>query len=258
VVVRSLILLVALGGLALACSLPGRSYPVSSPVRGSVLRAGEPVSVGRVRLQVRSHDNATLGRHIEYPVGAEGGFRFDPVELKVAGQEYGKRYFLLLYWLDGDQASTLWRADYSRMQLGGEIELSCELDRSPMKGPPCRFVGDARDQPWLLAAGARDFESLCASCHGAGARGDGPQAPTLPPPPADLTRIASRRGGVFPVDEIAERIDGREEADAHGTRAMPVWGERLAESYVPGGFTEARIRNRIDVLVDYLETLQQP
>jgi hypothetical protein len=77
-------------------------------------------------------------------------------------------------------------------------------------------------------------------------------------PPPDLTRIAARRGGAFPMEAIADRIDGREEPDAHGSRAMPVWGERLAESYVPGGFTEARIRNRIDVLVDYLESLQQP
>ena len=37
--------------------------------------------------------------------------------------------------------------------------------------------------------GAQLFVSLCASCHGAQARGDGPVAPLLVTPPSDLTRI---------------------------------------------------------------------
>jgi hypothetical protein len=38
---------------------------------------------------------------------------------------------------------------------------------------------------------------------------------------------------------------------------MPVWGVVLSDQYVPGGFTEARIRNRVDILVEYLHTLQE-
>jgi hypothetical protein len=222
-----------------------------------------------VRLQVRSRDNATLGRHVEQALPADGGFFLDPISLKVAGKEYGKTYFLLLYWIDDDAAVTLWRADYSRLQLGGPIELVCDLDRSEMEGPPCRFVGDANDQPWLLAAGARDYRELCAKCHGKDGRGNGPAAAKLSEPPPDLTTIAARRGGTFPFNEIAVWIDGRSAAAAgtsaagagpgpHGTREMPVWGVQLSEQYVPGGFTEARIRNRIDILVEYLDTLQRP
>ncbi len=248
---------------SLACSLPWREYPVSSAVSGRLVLDGGPVDRGRVRLQVRSVDNATLGAHVEHALPADGGFFFEPLKLRVAGKEYGKKYVLLLYWIDGDDAATLWRADYSRFELGGPIELSCKLDRADTQGPPCLFVGNANDQPWLLAAGRNDYRTLCRSCHGEDGRGGGPNAGSLSHPPPDLTRIAARRGGVFPYDEIATWIDGRSANEAalgvhFESRQMPVWGLRLSEQYVPGGFTEARIRNRIDILVEYLDTLQQP
>ena len=253
---QSIVLALAL--VVSSCALPWKSYPVSSAITGRVVRGGTPVGTGRVRLQVRSHDNATLGTHREHALGADGSFSFEPISLKIAGQEYDKSYFLLLYWIDEGAAVTLWRADYSRSELGGALALECELERQPMQGPPCLFVGDARDQPWLLAAGARDYRELCARCHGEDGHRGGPDAAALPISPPDLTKIAARRGGVFPFDEMAVWIDGRSPAArAHGTREMPVWGVRLAEEYVPGGFTEARIRNRIDILVEYLETLQE-
>jgi hypothetical protein len=43
-------------------------------------------------------------------------------------------------------------------------------------------------------------------------------------PPADLTRIAARRGGRFDAAEVAAYIDGRVDITAHGRREMPVWG----------------------------------
>lgn len=213
---------------------------------------------GRIRLQVRSRDNATLGHHEEQE-SSEGTFSFDAISLKVAGQEYGKSYFLLVYWVNGDTAVTLWRADYSRLQLGGPIELLCDLDRHEMQGPPCRFVGDASDQPWMMAAGAQDFRDLCASCHGDDARGSERAGKSGPFP--DLTKIAARRDGVFPGDEVAEWIDGRnitsDAPAAHGTREMPVWGIRLQEQTLPGARADERIRNRIDILVAYLDQLQE-
>src|SRR5262245_18787271 len=75
-----------------------------------------------------------------------------------------------------------------------------------------------------VAAGRALFRSYCASCHGVDARGDGPVAAQLRVPPADLTRIAVRRGGHFEASEVAAYIDGRSEVLAHGRREMPVWG----------------------------------
>src|SRR5947208_15073663 len=75
--------------------------------------------------------------------------------------------------------------------------------------------------------GQRLFVRHCSACHGVEGRGDGPAAPALQPPPADLTRIAQRRGGHFPVAEIRASIDGWTVVLAHGRRERPVWGERF-------------------------------
>ncbi|MEM7410142.1 MAG: c-type cytochrome [Myxococcota bacterium] len=111
--------------------------------------------------------------------------------------------------------------------------------------------------PVLAEMGAPLFARYCASCHGAQARGDGPVAKALNPPPADLTRIATRRGGDFPEGEIARFIDGRFNLDAHGSREMPVWGERLAPAVPDAGISEAIVRGNIVSLVEYLKSLQE-
>ncbi|HEY5866358.1 MAG TPA: c-type cytochrome, partial [Candidatus Tectomicrobia bacterium] len=54
-----------------------------------------------------------------------------------------------------------------------------------------------------VSAGQQYFERYCSACHGMTGRGDGSAAPALRIPPADLTRLAQRRGGHFPVAEIA-------------------------------------------------------
>jgi hypothetical protein len=102
------------------------------------------------------------------------------------------------------------------------------------------------------------FERYCVSCHGASAHGDGPVAQALRPPPADLTRIAQRRGGKFPGGEIARTIDGRFGITAHGPRAMPVWGERFGADVPDAEVGESVARGRIATLVEYLKAIQEP
>ncbi len=111
--------------------------------------------------------------------------------------------------------------------------------------------------PSLLAEqGAALFERHCAVCHGEGGRGDGPAAPALRKAPADLTRIAARRGGTFPEAEVARIVDGRFDLPAHGSREMPVWGVRLGED-VPEEVAQEFVRGRIDMLVAHLRSLQR-
>lgn len=117
---------------------------------------------------------------------------------------------------------------------------------------------DVRAQELLVGLGAEMFQQYCAVCHGRDARGDGPAAASLRTPPADLTRIAARRGGAFPVADVASFIDGRFEVDAHGSREMPIWGRRLAEPIAIGTTGEEVARGRIQILVEYLRTLQVP
>jgi mono/diheme cytochrome c family protein len=118
---------------------------------------------------------------------------------------------------------------------------------------PARRSGD------MLATQGRDlFVQHCAACHGSSGRGDGPAASALVTPPADLTGIAARRGGSFPAGDIAAWIDGRFELPVHGTREMPIWGQRLGEPIAQGAGGDEVARGRIDLLVEYLQTIQLP
>ena len=127
----------------------------------------------------------------------------------------------------------------------------------------CSACATAREKPstpvpdpLLVEYGAELFATYCASCHGIDARGDGPAAPALRPPPTDLTRIAARSGGVFPEISIAKRIDGRFDLPAHGSREMPIWGTRLADE-IPGLATGDEVaRGQIASLLEYLKSLQ--
>lgn len=109
----------------------------------------------------------------------------------------------------------------------------------------------------LAPAGAQMYEQYCASCHGTSGVGDGPAAPALRVPPADLTRIAARRGGDFPDSEIARFIDGRFDLPAHGSREMPIWGRRFAAPIAKGTEPDEVARGRILTLVEYLKTIQK-
>ena len=111
--------------------------------------------------------------------------------------------------------------------------------------------------PVLAELGAEAFPRYCASCHGVQAKGDGPAAPALIKRPADLTRIAARRGGKFPDGEIARFIDGRFALASHGSREMPIWGERFGDSVPDSGVAEEISRGRIAVLVEYLKSIQR-
>jgi hypothetical protein len=78
-------------------------------------------------------------------------------------------------------------------------------------------VGDA-------GAGQLLFQSHCVACHGREARGNGPMAPILLVQPTDLTTLISRQGGVFPLERVVTRIDGRDPLVSHGSD-MPIYGE---------------------------------
>ena len=108
-----------------------------------------------------------------------------------------------------------------------------------------------------VAAGRAEYETDCMACHGIDGDGTGPVAPYMKPPPADLRRIAARRGGAFPHAAIEAYIDGRDPIAAHGSRDMPIWGAAFREESELDQATETRVRGRIVLLVHYLESIQQ-
>jgi len=108
-----------------------------------------------------------------------------------------------------------------------------------------------------VAAGKRDYEANCASCHGKDGRGHGDALNVIPVNPPDLTRIAKNNGGVFPASKVADFIDGRVGVPSHSRFDMQFWG---AEFQQPGKeFTpesEAKAKARIENIVSYLKTIQ--
>ena len=102
-------------------------------------------------------------------------------------------------------------------------------------------------------SGAYLYRVFCASCHGEHGKGDGPVADTLRRPPADLTRVSARAGGVFPRNQVIAIIDGRKPVPGHGSTEMPVWGDVLR---VTQGSDDAIIAKRIAALVMHIQSIQ--
>lgn len=114
----------------------------------------------------------------------------------------------------------------------------------------------AEDDPYV-EAGEELYHRHCGSCHGMTGEGNGPVSTILDPKPADLTRIAARHGGAFPDAKILRIVDGRDPVVAHGTREMPVWGERFSEGQIPGAGTMASTRGQVLLLIHYLKSIQR-
>jgi mono/diheme cytochrome c family protein len=102
--------------------------------------------------------------------------------------------------------------------------------------------------------GAALYKTYCSSCHGAKGAGDGPIADALRHRPADLTALARRAKGTFDADKIHQMIDGRVPVKGHGGPDMPLWGDAFKRS--GDGYSEAAVRERIDLIVSHLESIQ--
>lgn len=122
----------------------------------------------------------------------------------------------------------------------------------------CAFANDA-------ATGKIEFRNNCALCHGTDGKSHSGVGEFLKKQPPDLTTLAKRNKGVFPVERVAAMIDGRESIKAHGERDMPAWGSRYstdkvkaAEYYgdMPYEDTEKFVKNRINALMEFLQAIQ--
>ena len=107
--------------------------------------------------------------------------------------------------------------------------------------------------------GKREYDGKCAVCHGLDAKGGGPYADALKTRPPDLTTLARRNGGVFPVNRTYAMIEGA--GAGHGTREMPVWGldytVQANEQLPDMPYNQAMfVRTRIMALLEYLNQLQ--
>jgi mono/diheme cytochrome c family protein len=116
--------------------------------------------------------------------------------------------------------------------------------------------GQQADKAVGTVAGSFTYKTYCATCHGKEAKGDGPLADNLRFRPPDLTLLAKRNGGTFPDDLVHRIIDGRKPVKGHGGPDMPVWGDAFKN--VESGFSDEKVKERIDGLVEHLKSIQAP
>ena len=97
------------------------------------------------------------------------------------------------------------------------------------------------------------YSAYCAVCHGKDGRGGGPMSKSLRAATSDLTRIAARSGGKFPLDRVQRIISGEEQIlTGHGTREMPMWGPIFSQVAWDQDLGRIRVYN----LARHIETLQ--
>ena len=101
--------------------------------------------------------------------------------------------------------------------------------------------------------GRQVYAVYCASCHGKSAKGDGPAATSLKSLPADLTTLAKRNGGKYPLEKVTSILRGQTNLVPHGDQEMPVWGPVFWR--MSGGHEEV-VQQRIANLNKYIESLQ--
>ncbi|TCM88039.1 c-type cytochrome [Rhodovulum steppense] len=120
----------------------------------------------------------------------------------------------------------------------------------------CLAAAPLRAEP--LSGGAL-FRAHCATCHGLGARGDGPMASILTVAMPDLTLLAAGAGNAFPLARVIAVIDGRTELAAHGG-PMPIFGFSMRGQAValtaPTG-EEIRTSAEIAAIARWLDSIQR-
>jgi mono/diheme cytochrome c family protein len=139
------------------------------------------------------------------------------------------------------------------MRLGraGSLAFGAVLAAGPV------LAGGPRPQDSAVqgVSGAYTYRTFCASCHGTDGKGDGPLAENLRVRPPDLTLLAKRHKGDFPAEKLLRIIDGRSPVKGHGGPDMPVWGDAFKNEDT--GFDDARVKEKIHSVVEYIRTLQQ-
>ena len=114
-----------------------------------------------------------------------------------------------------------------------------------------------------ISLGEFEYRNSCAQCHGVSGKGDGPVASSLTKSPPDLAMLQKNNGGVFPVTKVYSIIEGDADVRVHGSRDMPVWGNRFRgrikddedESFSTRD-TDEYVTTRILALIEYLATMQ--
>ncbi len=107
-------------------------------------------------------------------------------------------------------------------------------------------------EPLTEISGAALFAENCTVCHGPDGKGGGPLAKAENLSPPDLTTLAARTGGKFPMDHVAGRLRRGGGENAGGDKTMPVWRKLFAHEC-----GDAYARQALTELENFLKTIQE-
>jgi len=122
--------------------------------------------------------------------------------------------------------------------------------------------GMAQAEDSALVLGKLGYETNCAVCHGADAKGGGSVGELFEVKPSDLTLLAKANGGHFPFAEVYHNIVEGMAERGHGNSEMPIWGDYfMADAFEDRGVNAAdamfMAAGRALALAYYLESVQE-
>jgi mono/diheme cytochrome c family protein len=105
--------------------------------------------------------------------------------------------------------------------------------------------------------GKQMYLRYCSSCHGRTGAGNGPVSRDLKMKVPDLTILAKKNRGVYPLTDVMATIDGRRSVRAHGDRDMPVWGDNFRSEAEGKKYPELSTLLKAKIIAEYVGTLQK-
>lgn len=107
--------------------------------------------------------------------------------------------------------------------------------------------------------GGIEFEQSCSVCHGFQGKGNGVMADSLKEKPSNLTTLSKRNNGHFPFITVYQVIEGSSRVGVHGSREMPIWGDRYRKESEQYGADNKYLYTRglILELIVYLISIQE-
>jgi mono/diheme cytochrome c family protein len=107
------------------------------------------------------------------------------------------------------------------------------------------------------SSGKQMYLQYCSSCHGKDGKGDGTVSRDLKVRVPDLTGLAKKNKGVYPLDDVMATIDGRRLVRGHGDRNMPVWGESFHSESEGKKYPELTTLLKGKIIAEYIAMLQK-